>query len=226
MTRLYHLVLTSIGSKVVVAMSGLTLAAFVLFHMLGNLQVFESAAALNTYAAFLREMPILLWSARAVLLVLAGLHVGVAAQMAVHNRRARPVGYAVRQYRRASLASRTMAITGSLLFVFILFHLLHLSAGAVDPTYVERLDLRGQRDVFGKVVHAFQNMWFVVIYLGAQAVLALHLSHAVSSSLQTLGVEHPVLNPIFRRLGPALALVVAIGNCAIILAVAFGVVRQ
>ncbi len=226
MTRLHRLVLTSIGSKLVVALSGLALAGFVFFHMLGNLQVFESPDALNTYAAFLREMPILLWTARLGLLALAALHVGLAVQLAAHNRRARPQAYAAREYRRASLASRTMAITGGLLLLFIVFHLLHLSAGLVDPSYGDRLDLRGQRDVFGKVVHAFQNPWFVMIYLAAQAVLGLHLSHAVSSSLQTLGVEHPVLNRLFGRLGPTVALVVVTGNCAIVLAVALGVVHQ
>jgi succinate dehydrogenase / fumarate reductase cytochrome b subunit len=127
MTRLLRLALSSIGSKVVVAVTGVLLAGFVVFHMLGNLQVFEGADRLNAYAAFLREMPILLWSARGGLLVLALVHVGVAAQLAVENRRARPVPYAARDYRRASVASRTMALTGSLLFLFILFHLLHLT---------------------------------------------------------------------------------------------------
>jgi succinate dehydrogenase / fumarate reductase cytochrome b subunit len=225
MTRQFHLLLSSVGSKVVVALTGLALAGFVVFHMLGNLQVFESAEALNAYAAFLREMPILLWTARLGLLGLAVLHVGLAVQLALYNRQARPVPYVVREYRGASLASRTMAITGSLLFLFIVFHLLHLSAGVVDPSYVDKLDLRGQRDVYGKVIHAFQNPWFVVIYLAAQAVLGLHLSHALSSSLQTLGIEHPILDRLFRGAGPVVALLVVMGNSAIVLAVALGIVR-
>lgn len=225
MSRLFQLVLSSLGSKVVVAVTGLALAGFVLFHMLGNLQVFESAEALNTYATFLREMPMLLWAARLTLFGLAVVHIGVAIQLAVHNRQARPVPYQVRNFRRASLGSRTMAVTGSLLFLFIVFHLLHLTAGVVDSTYVEKLDLRGQRDVFGKVVHAFQNVWFAAIYLAAQAILGLHLSHALSSSLQTLGIEHPFVDRMFRGTGPAIALLVMIGNSAIILAVAFGIVH-
>jgi succinate dehydrogenase cytochrome b subunit len=225
MIRLFGYILTSLGSKVLVALSGLGLTGFVVFHMLGNLQVFQGPEALNTYAAFLREMPMLLWTARLGLLAIVGLHIGLAYRLAIHNRRARPVAYAVHEYRQASLASRTMALTGSLLILFIVFHLLHLTAGWVDPSFPDRLDILGHRDVFGKVVHAFQNPLFVVIYLAGQVVLGLHLSHALSSSLQTLGMEHPILDRLFRGAGPFVALLVVVGNTAIVLAVAFGVVH-
>ena len=225
MIRFFGHILTSLGSKVLIALSGLGLAGFVVFHMLGNLQIFEGPAALNSYAAFLRDMPILLWTVRLGLLAIVALHVGLSIRMALHNRRARPVGYVMREYRRASLASRTMALTGSLLVLFILFHLLHLTAGWVDPAFHNRLDLRGHRDVFGNVVHAFQNPLLVLIYLAGQVVLGLHLSHALSSSLQTLGLEHPVFDRLFRGAGPLVALMVVVGNTAIVLAVAFGVVR-
>ena len=79
--------------------------------------------------------------------------------------------------------------------------------------------------MFGKVVHAFQNPLFVVIYLFAQVLLGFHLSHALSSSLQTLGMEHPLLDRLFKGAGPAVALLVAVGNSAIVLAIAVGVVH-
>ncbi|WP_455242816.1 succinate dehydrogenase cytochrome b subunit [Petrachloros mirabilis] len=225
MIRFFGHIISSVGSKIIVACSGLGLALFVVFHMLGNLQVFQGAAALNGYAAFLREMPILLWTARMGLLGVVGLHIGLAIRLAILNRQARPVGYAVREYRGASAASRTMALTGSLLLLFIVFHLLHLTAGWIDPSFSERLDPQGHRDVFGKVVHAFQNPLFVVIYLVAQVLLGFHLSHALSSSLQTLGMEHPLLDRLFKGAGPAVALLVAVGNSAIVLAIAVGVVH-
>ena len=225
MIRFFGYLLTSLGSKVLVTVSGLGLAGFVVFHMLGNLQVFQGAAALNGYAEFLREMPILLWTARLGLLGIVILHTGLAVRLAVQNCRARPVGYAVREYRQASLASRTMALTGSLLLLFIVFHLLHLTAGWIDPSFSERLDSQGHRDVFGKVVHAFQNPLFVVTYLIGQVVLGFHLCHALSSSLQTLGIEHPIVDRLFRGAGPLVAALVVAGNMAIILAVALGMVR-
>ena len=218
--------LSSLGSRVLVALSGLGLAGFVVFHMLGNLQVFQGPDALNRYAAFLRDMPMLLWTARLGLLGIVIVHITLSTRLALQNRRARPVAYAVREYRQASLASRTMALTGSLLVLFILFHLLHLTAGWIDLSFPDRLDINGNRDVFGKVVHAFQNPVFVVIYLAGQVVLGLHLSHALSGSLHTLGMEHPLLDRLFRGTGLAVALLVVAGNTAIILAVAFGLVNS
>ncbi len=225
MIRLFNHLQASIGSKVVVALTGLALVGFVVFHMLGNLQVFEGREALNAYAAFLREMPILLWTARGGLLALVVIHIWTAIKLALHNRRARPVGYAVRDYRQASWASRTMAVTGTLLLLFIVFHLLHLTVGVVDRSFTEGLDLRGQRDVYGKMIHAFGNPWFVAVYLAGQVVLALHLSHGVTSSFQTLGLEHPALNRLSKAAGPAVAWLVVLGNVVIVLAVSFGVVR-
>ena len=225
MIRLFGHILTSLGSKVLIALSGLALAGFVVFHMLGNLQVFQGPDALNSYAAFLREMPMALWSARLFLLAIVALHIGLSVRLAINNRRARPVGYVTHRYRRASLASRTMALTGSLLVLFIVFHLLHLTAGWVDPAMHNRLDVRGHRDVFGNVVHAFQNPLLVVIYLAGQVVLGLHLSHALSSTLQTFGMEHPMLDRLFRGAGPLIAMLVVVGNTAIVLAIVFGLVH-
>ena len=225
MIRFLGHILTSLGSKVLIALSGLALAVFVVFHMLGNLQVFQGQDALNSYAAFLREMPMALWSARLALLAIVAAHIGLSIRLAIHNRQARPVDYVTHRYRKASLASRTMALTGSLLLLFIVFHLLHLTAGMVDPAVHNRLDVRGQRDVFGNVVHAFQNPVLVLIYLVGQAVLGFHLSHSLSSSLQTLGMEHPMLDRLFRGAGPLIAMLVVIGNTAIVLAIAFGLVH-
>ena len=216
---------TSLSSKITVALTGLGLVGFVIFHMLGNLQVFEGPDALNGYAGFLREMPIVLWTARLTLLAVAIVHVALAIQLALRNQRARPVAYAVREYRAASLASRTMALTGSLLLIFIIFHLLHLTAGLVDPSMHDQLDQQGHTDVYGKVIHAFRNPLYVMVYCTGQLVLGMHLSHAVSGSLQTLGFEHAAFNHFFKAAGPAVALFVVLGNLMIILAVFFGLVR-
>jgi succinate dehydrogenase / fumarate reductase cytochrome b subunit len=216
---------SSLDSRVVVSLTGLGLVGFVVFHMLGNLQVFEGPDALNRYAATLRDMPIALWTVRIGLLGLVVFHVALAVQLALRNLRARPVGYAVREYRHASLASRTMALTGSVLLVFVVFHLLHLTAGLADPSTHNRLDAEGHFDVYGKVVHAFQNPFYVVIYLVGQLALGVHLSHAVSGSLQTLGIEHAAFNRLFKAAGPAVAFFVVLGNLAIIFAIFLGIVR-
>jgi succinate dehydrogenase / fumarate reductase cytochrome b subunit len=225
MVRSFNHFQSSVGSKVVLALSGLGLVIYVIFHMLGNLQVFEGSQALNGYAAFLRDMPILLWTGRIGLLSLAALHIVLAIQLTWRNRRARPVAYTVREYRQASFASRTMAASGLVLLLFIIFHLLHLTAGVIDPSSVDRLDAEGHRDVYGKVVHAFQNPFIVALYLTGQLGLGLHLNHAVTSSLQTLGLEHAAFNRLLKAAGPAVALLVVLGNVAIVLAIFSGIVR-
>ncbi len=225
MTRLFSHFQSSVGAKVVMALSGLGLVSYVIFHMLGNLQVFEGPHALNSYAAVLRDMPILLWAARIGLLGTAVIHVVLAIRLSLHNRRARPVAYAIHGYRYASIASRTMAASGIVLVLFIVFHLLHLTAGVFDPSSADRIDAEGYRDVYGKLIHAFQNPLFVMIYFVGQVGLVFHLSHAVSSSLQTLGLEHAALNRLFKAAGPSVALLVVLGNVAIILAIFLGIVR-
>lgn len=207
------------------AMTGLGLVVFVVFHMLGNLQLFEGPHALNSYAAFLRDMPIVLWAVRIGLLSIAVFHIGLALQLGMRNRRARPVEYTVHRYRQASIASRTMAISGMALLVFVAFHLLHLTAGVIDPGFNDRLDAEGHRDVYSKVVHAFQNPFVVLLYLAGQLGLGLHLNHAIASSIQTMGFEHAGLNRLLKALGPVIGLIVVLGNVAIILAVFLGIVR-
>jgi len=215
----------SMSRKVVASLTGLGLAGFVVFHMLGNLQVFEGSDALNRYASLLRDMPFFLWAARFGLLAVAAVHIVLVVQLAQQNRRARPVAYAVRKYRQASIGSRTMALSGALLLVFIVFHLLHLTAGLADPSVPNRLDAQGHLDVYGKMLHVFRNPLYVAVYVIGQCVLGMHLSHAVSSCLQTLGLEHAACNRLCKTAGPAVALLVVIGNLSIIFAVFLGLVH-
>ncbi len=207
------------------ALTGLGLVIYVIFHMLGNLQVFEGPHAFNSYAAFLRDMPILLWTARIGLLSIVVLHIVLATQLSLQNHRARPNGYAIHRYRQASFTSRTMTISGMVLLLFIVFHLLHLTAGVIGSPNSDRVDAEGYQDVYGKVIVAFQNPLIVVLYLVGQLGLGFHLSHAVSSSFQTLGLEHAALDRLLKAAGPAIALLVVLGNVGIILAVFLGIVR-
>ncbi|NJL15987.1 MAG: hypothetical protein HC938_01105 [Nitrospira sp.] len=106
-----------------------------------------------------------------------------------------------------------------------MFHLLHLTAGVIGSSPSDRIDAEGYRDVYGKMVHAFQNPLVVALYLVGQLGLGLHLSHAVSSSIQTLGLEHAALDRLFKAAGPAVGVLVVLGNIAIILAVFLGIVH-
>ena len=214
---------TSIGRKLLIALTGIALIGFLIAHLLGNLLVFQGRDALNAYAAWLKSNP-LLWVARAGLLAVFGLHVGLAVQLARENRAARPARYArglaVRGTRRAS---RYMLVTGLMVFAFVVFHLLHFTLGVVEPASHALTDAQGRHDVYGMVVRGFSVPWIVLAYAAAMALLGLHLHHGVLSVLQTLGVGNPTWAPLARTAASALVVALIGGNFAIPLLVFLGV---
>ena len=131
-SRAYH---SSLGKKYVMAVTGLLLFLFVIVHMAGNLQVFIGREPMNAYAAALASRPGLLWTARVGLLVIAVLHIVSALQLASENRAARPQPYAEGKP-IASLASRTILVSGLIIFAFIIYHLMHFTLGVTNPDFV------------------------------------------------------------------------------------------
>jgi succinate dehydrogenase / fumarate reductase cytochrome b subunit len=230
---------STVGHKVVTALTGLGLAAFVVVHMLGNLKVLPggpaSREAINAYAHFLKhDLGALLWIARGGLLTIFVLHVALTLRLKAKTATARPVPYVQYRPAQATLASRTMLSTGVVILAFTLFHLAHYTFGWVhgaqrpDGTWANYLDLtdeKGRHDVYAMMVAGFSTPWIAVLYLVAQAVIAAHLSHGVKSSLQTLGLVGRRFSLVARWLGYATAAVVLVGNCAIVLAVWLGYVR-
>jgi succinate dehydrogenase / fumarate reductase cytochrome b subunit len=209
---------STVGKKIVMALTGMALVAYVVGHMLGNLLVFRGPAALNSYAELLRSNMALLWAVRAVLLAALLLHVHAAWALTRLNRAARASGYSVTERRAATLSARSLRMGGVVLLAFVIFHLLHLTSGTVHPAF-------SPDDVYGNVLVGFSVPAVVVFYLVAMAALALHLHHGVWSLFQTLGVSHPRLDRGRRRLALVLAVVVPAGFAAVPLAVAFGLVR-
>src|ERR1700755_1471922 len=121
------------GKKVVMAVTGAILFLFVIGHLAGNLQVFEGPAKLNAYGAFLHSIGELLWPVRIILLICIALHIIATVQLALRKKRARPIGYSRKQAIASSYASRTMYWSGPIVLAFIIFHLLHLTAGYIHP---------------------------------------------------------------------------------------------
>ena len=212
----------SVGAKAVMAVTGLFLLLFVLAHMLGNLQLFLGQDALNGYAAKLQSLGGLLWVARAGLLALLVAHVAAAVRLTYQNRRARPVPYAALTPQVTSYAARTMVMSGTVILAFAVYHLLHFTFGATHPGHAALHDAQGRHDVYSMVVLGFQQAPVAVGYMLAQALLALHLSHGASSLFQSLGVTHPALRCLKDRAGPALALLIFVGNVSMPLACLLG----
>lgn len=211
---------STIGQKIVMAVTGVVLFGFVVAHMLGNLQLYLGAEALNAYSVMLHEMLHGggLWIARAILLASVGLHIWAATSLTMVDRGARPVGYREWQARESTYASRTMRITGVFLLVFVVYHLLDLTLGTVNPSFVEG-------DVYHNVLASFRVVPVAVMYLAAMLALGLHLRHGVYSMFQTLGVSHPRWERVAYQTATAVAVLVVVGNLSFPLAVLFGLVR-
>ncbi|HUF25882.1 MAG TPA: succinate dehydrogenase cytochrome b subunit [Gemmatimonadaceae bacterium] len=209
---------SSIGKKVVMAVTGIILVGFVVGHLLGNLLIFRGPDAVNQYAALLRANMGILWAVRIGLLAAAVLHVVAAVQLTWLDRAARPVGYARVRPQASTFASRTIRWGGLVLALFVVFHLLHLTTGTLHPAF-------DHTDVYGNMIAGFSVWWVALFYLVAMLALGLHLYHGVWSVGRTLGVAPRADRPLKRRLATVLAIVLWLGFSAIPVAVLAGMVR-
>ena len=217
---------SSIGSKYLMAGTGLALSLFLVGHIAGNLLVFAGPDALNEYAAALRKLPLgLLWVARIGLLVVFLCHLATAIRLNRQNRAARPIRYQMGATYQASLASRSMIYTGMVIFGFLIYHLLHFTFLKVGPTDYS-VDAAGRHDVYAMVIKSFQNPALALSYVFAMAAMGLHLSHGLSSLFQSLGLNHPKYNKLWRCGGPALAWLLAAAFSSVPLSILFGFVGK
>jgi succinate dehydrogenase / fumarate reductase cytochrome b subunit len=216
---------TTIGKKAVMAVTGLIMLLFLIFHMLGNLKIFFGSPDFDHYAAWLRTIgePALhyswyLWIQRAVLLVAVVLHVTAAAQLSLRDRRARPVGYAHGQRPQATFATRTMRYGGVILALFIVWHLLDLSLGVVNPDF-------DANSPYHNVVKDFQVWWINLIYIVAVVLLGVHIKHGFWSATQTLGVNRPTRARAVQVIGSTLAVAITVGFVLVPVGVMIGLVK-
>ena len=225
MTATLMLYRSSIGKKVVMALTGVILVGFVIVHMLGNLKVFQGAEKVNKYGVCLREVgdPVfghgqVLWIVRIVLLVSVILHIVAAYQLTRISQASRPVAYAQRRPVQASYASRTMRWGGVIILLFVIYHLLHFTTGTLHPGFEEG-------DVYGNVVAGFRVWYVSAFYIAAMVALGLHLYHGVWSMFQTLGLNNATYTKLWRGVAIVAALAVALGNISVPIAVLIGLVR-
>jgi len=209
---------TSVGKKTVMAVTGLLLVFFVVFHMLGNLQVYGGPEKMNGYAAFLRSIPGPLWGLRLLMLVAALLHVYTAVQLIFQGLASRPQRYVRKRYQEATTSSRTMLVTGPLLLAYIIYHLLDQTFGVTLPGY-------NHDNVYGNVIRAFSNPPVAVAYIVAMLMLLLHTKHGIWSMFQTVGLNSPRYDRTIRALSVLITAVVVAGFVSIPVAVLAGWIR-
>jgi succinate dehydrogenase / fumarate reductase, cytochrome b subunit len=217
---------SSIGRKMIVAVTGVILIVFVVGHLLGNLQVFLGPEWINAYSQHLRDLGPILWMIRAFLLVSVLLHIYFTILLAIENRRARPEAYRNRNYVKASWASRHMVVSGLVVLAFIIFHLLHFTARKFNPQFpLLKLDPLNRYDVYSMMVYGFQNVYVSAFYIVGLFLLTLHLTHGSSSFFQSLGLNNEQLTPKLAIAGRIFAWLLFVGYTSIPVAVLLGFIE-
>jgi succinate dehydrogenase / fumarate reductase, cytochrome b subunit len=216
---------STIGKKLIMAVTGFILVGYVIGHMWGNLHIYEGPAAINTYGVFLREFgePFFgpqqaLWAVRVVLLAAVVLHVVAAVQLTQLDLESRPVGYRSKRIQQASYASRTMRYGGVIIALFIIYHLLHLTTGTLHPSFEEG-------NIYHNLIAGFRIWYVSLFYILAMLALGLHLYHGVWSMFQTLGLNNPGRTRFWGGVALVAAVAVTVGNISVPLAVLTGLVR-
>jgi succinate dehydrogenase / fumarate reductase, cytochrome b subunit len=226
MKRVLTLWGSSVGKKIMMAVTGVILIGFVLVHMVGNLKVYQGREAFNHYAEGLRTLGApffghsqLLWILRIILLVAVFVHIIAATQLTLQSRRARPIEY--KKYAGDmvfSYASRTMAWGGIIILLFVVYHLMHFTWGNAHPDFIHG-------DAYHNFVSGFQVVPVAFVYMLAMIPLGLHLYHGFWSMLQTLGANNAKYNRLRRPIAAGLALLITLGNLSFPIAVLSGILK-
>jgi succinate dehydrogenase / fumarate reductase, cytochrome b subunit len=221
---------TAVGKKYVMAITGIGMMGFVLFHMIGNLKMYLGAEDLNHYAEFLKKLlyPLapeetVLWILRGGLITMLLLHLHAAFTLTQLNRHARSVKYqSARDYQVASFASRSMRMTGVVVLAFIVWHLLDLTFGAVNTIGADGEFVKAE--VYDNVVRSFDRPVVAAFYIIANVLLGIHLFHGAWSIFQSLGWNNPRFNKWRRGFAAGFATLVVVGNISFPIAVMAGIV--
>ena len=216
MNWLVNALTSTIGRKILMALTGLFLILFLVAHLVGNLQLLkgDNGEAFNVYAQFMGHNPLV--QAISVLnFSFILLHIVVSILLTQRNRKARPVQYA-HERNHSTWNSRNMGILGTIILAFLVVHLrtfwYRSKFGEMNMISYEGVEMKNLYEV---TVVAFQEWWLVALYVAAMAVLAFHLAHGFQSAFQTFGLNHPKYTPLIKKLGLAFSIVVPAGFAVI-----------
>jgi succinate dehydrogenase / fumarate reductase cytochrome b subunit len=218
---------SSLGKKYVMAISGGAMFLFVVGHLVGNLQIFLGPEAINRYGHFLQSNIELIWPVRIGLLALLALHIWSAIKLSAENKAARPVPYENWNPTVASYASRTMLMSGLIIFAFIIYHLLHYTVqiqyiNFTGQNFVTFEDPEKRHDIFKMMVVGFSNPLVSGFYILGIALLCLHLSHGVSGMFQSLGLKNKAYGPCLDKASRVIAWLIFFGYISIPISILLG----
>jgi succinate dehydrogenase / fumarate reductase cytochrome b subunit len=243
MSLLRNVFCTTLGRKYIMALTGFGLVVFAIGHLVGNFQIFQHPDHINGYGHFLHSLGPLLWAVRIGLIVLAVLHIWAAVKLTLDNRAARPADYGFKHTIRATLASRTMRMTGVIVLAFLLYHLAHFTTGwAQTDTFKTNFDYVMTQDYkiagftvvkAGTVVHdvhtmmvlGFQPLIVSLFYVVAVGLLSFHLLHGAESMFQSVGLRTENWGMFLKRVVQVFCIAYFLGNLAIPGAILAGKVK-
>lgn len=218
MAQAIYFLRSLVGQKILMALSGLIVFLFAIFHLLANLLIFAGREWINGFAALLEQTGPLLIIAEIVLLAAFLVHIASSVVVTWASWRARPVAYAAKKDIATTYAARTMILSGPLFLVFLVYHVMMLKYLVTGPGY-------SPTDIYGNLVAAFRVPAISIIYIGAMLLLGYHLYHGVWSMLQTVGLESVRYKRLRLVAAPVVAALVTAGYITIPMAVWIGAIK-
>ncbi len=217
---------SSVGRKIIMAVTGAMLIAFVCVHLLGNSSLFFGSAAINAYAQKLHSLGPVVWIFRLVMLGVFAVHIFFGIQLTLENKAATPDKNVEVKRLKTGFAAESMVVSGLLLALFVVYHLLHFTVRVTNPEiYVPIEGGHGMVDVFVMMTMGFQQVLPVLIYVFGMILLFLHVSHGFQSMFQTYGLSNDRTLPVMVNFSKLFGVVLLVGYASIPLLIIFGIVR-
>lgn len=216
---------SSVGRKIIMAVTGIVLVAFVCVHLLGNSSLFVGADAINAYAQKLHSLGPFVWVFRLVMLVAFALHIAFGIQLTLENKAATPEANVQVKRLKTGFGAETMIVSGLVMLAFVIYHLLHFTVRVTNPEIYVPLGDQGMVDVFYMVVKGFGNAVPVIAYVFGMAFLFLHVGHGFQSLFQTLGLSNDKSLPVMGMVSKLVGFVLLLGYIAIPLSIVFGIIK-
>lgn len=204
------LIKSSLAKKYWMSATGLFLCTFLIGHLVGNLQLLlppdEALVVFNEYARFMTTNPLIkILSYLTYFSIL--FHAVDGILLVIQNKKARPVQYAYNKpSANSSWASRNMGLLGVVVLFFIIVHMrsfwYEMHFGSIA------LDVNGNKDLYTITTAAFQELWYVVMYVLCMIAIAFHLSHGFASAFQSIGANHAKYTPVIKKVGAAFGILI------------------
>jgi succinate dehydrogenase / fumarate reductase cytochrome b subunit len=216
---------SSVGRKVLMAISGFFMLFFVTAHLMGNSTIFFGPSALNSYAEHLHSLGPLVWILRIFMFLMLVVHLYFGITLTLENNAANPSKYAKSSKLRATFASQTMIWSGLLILAFLVYHLLQFTF-RVTPDIVPAAVANRPGDVYGMVFGSFQIFTIALVYVAAMVTLFFHLSHGIQSLFQTVGCSNDNTLPKVTMVGKLISVLFLVGYSAIPVFILAGILKK